>query len=92
MGSQTYLTSKPRYDILDGLRGVAALLVVCYHLLETYFHSSPAQPLNHGYLAWPSTFSLLFRDSSSDMLTTTAGVKCQCGILPNGASSVCTQC
>lgn len=58
MGSQTYLTSKPRYDILDGLRGVAALLVVCYHLLETYFHSSPAQPLNHGYLAVDFFFAL----------------------------------
>ena len=30
-----YLASKPRYEILDGLRGVAAVLVVAYHLLET---------------------------------------------------------
>ena len=47
----TYLASKPRYEILDGLRGVAALLVVAFHLFETYFHMAPDQPINHGYLA-----------------------------------------
>ncbi len=46
-----YLASKPRYEILDGLRGVAAMLVVAFHLFETYFHMSPDQPINHGYLA-----------------------------------------
>lgn len=46
-----YLASKPRYEILDGLRGVAAVLVVMYHLFETYFEGSPSQPINHGYLA-----------------------------------------
>lgn len=46
-----YLESKPKYEILDGLRGVAAMLVVAYHLLETYAKSPAEQLLNHGYLA-----------------------------------------
>jgi peptidoglycan/LPS O-acetylase OafA/YrhL len=49
--NNTYLASKPRYEILDGLRGVAAMLVVAFHLFETYYHMAPDQPINHGYLA-----------------------------------------
>lgn len=56
--STTYLASKPRYDILDGLRGVAAMIVVAFHLLETYYHMSPDQPVNHGYLAVDFFFAL----------------------------------
>ena len=51
MNYNVYLESKPRYEILDGLRGVAAVLVVAYHLFETYYHGKPDQPINHGYLA-----------------------------------------
>lgn len=58
MKNDIYLASKPRYEILDGLRGVAALMVVAYHLLETYFHGGPGQPLNHGYLAVDFFFAL----------------------------------
>lgn len=47
----TYLAPKPRYEILDGLRGVAALLVVAFHLLETYSGGPAGQIINHGYLA-----------------------------------------
>ena len=46
-----YLESKPRYEILDGLRGVAAVLVVGFHLFESYYHMATNQPINHGYLA-----------------------------------------
>jgi peptidoglycan/LPS O-acetylase OafA/YrhL len=46
-----YLASKPRYEILDGLRGVAALIIVAFHLFETYSRGPMYQTLNHGYLA-----------------------------------------
>ena len=47
-----YLASKPRYEILDGLRGVAALIIVAFHLFEVYSDGHPEnQILNHGYLA-----------------------------------------
>ncbi|MDR0995361.1 MAG: acyltransferase, partial [Tannerella sp.] len=45
------LTSKPHYEILDGLRGVAAFIVVAFHLFEAHATSSLDQILNHGYLA-----------------------------------------
>lgn len=44
--------SKPHYEILDGLRGVAALMVVFFHIFEVHSggdHSK--QIINHGYLA-----------------------------------------
>jgi len=46
-----YLESKSHYQILDGLRGVAALLVVAFHVLETYSGDRFHQIINHGYLA-----------------------------------------
>ena len=51
MATNVYLASKPRYEILDGLRGVAAVLVVLFHLLETYSNGQSTQIINHGYLA-----------------------------------------
>ena len=45
------LPSKPRFEILDGLRGVAAMIVVAFHLFETYSSGPDDQILNHGYLA-----------------------------------------
>ncbi len=51
MKTTTYLASKPRYEILDGLRGVAAMIVVAFHLFETYSAGPRFQILNHGYLA-----------------------------------------
>ncbi len=43
--------SKPRYDILDGLRGVAALMVVIFHLSEAFSYDPVYKHLNHGFLA-----------------------------------------
>lgn len=49
--SAGYLASKPRYEVLDGLRGVAAILVVIFHCFETYIPVIGTQIINHGYLA-----------------------------------------
>lgn len=43
--------SKKHYDILDGLRGVAAIMVVIFHFFEAYATSHFNQIINHGYLA-----------------------------------------
>ena len=45
------LNTKPRYELLDGMRGVAALLVVWYHIFEGFCTSPTDQNFNHGYLA-----------------------------------------
>lgn len=45
------LHSKPHYPILDGLRGVAAIIVVAFHLFEIHQTSCLDQIINHGYLA-----------------------------------------
>jgi peptidoglycan/LPS O-acetylase OafA/YrhL len=48
-------TARPHYEILDGLRGVAAIMVLGFHVLEAYYVTSPTgrfdQLLNHAYLA-----------------------------------------
>lgn len=52
------IAEKPHYLVLDALRGVAAIMVVMFHVMET--HGNPAldpvpdrfnQWINHGYLA-----------------------------------------
>lgn len=44
-------SAKPRYELLDGLRGVAAVLVIWYHFFEGFATSPTDQMMNHGYLA-----------------------------------------
>lgn len=50
--TESYLAPKSHYEILDGLRGVAAVLVVTFHVLETFNGGNRFnQIINHGYLA-----------------------------------------
>src|SRR6478609_4707 len=53
--SQTFSTfkdTKSHYEILDGLRGIAAVTVVIFHILETFSDGDHAKlMINHGYLA-----------------------------------------
>lgn len=43
--------SRPRYELLDGLRGIAAFIVIWYHFGEGFATSPVDQMINHGYLA-----------------------------------------
>lgn len=49
--STAFADSKPHYHILDGLRGVAAIMVIWYHIFEAFATSPYDQHFNHGYLA-----------------------------------------
>ena len=57
----TFSDSKPHYALLDGLRGVAAMLVVWYHVFEG-FQFAGNKPvidfIKHGYLAVDFFFML----------------------------------
>lgn len=44
-------TPRARYDVLDGFRGIAALMVLSYHFFEAFAASVMDQRVNHGYLA-----------------------------------------
>ena len=46
-----FADTKPHYDLLDGLRGVAAITVVWFHIFEAFATSHLDQRINHGYLA-----------------------------------------
>lgn len=51
ISAAAFTDTKPHYSILDGLRGVAALVVVWFHIFEAYATSHLDQQINHGYLA-----------------------------------------
>lgn len=64
--SAAFPDSKPHFELLDGLRGVAALLVVVYHIFEGFAFAGATggvgsgliTTLNHGYLAVDFFFML----------------------------------
>lgn len=51
LSSVSFTDTKPHYQILNGLRGVAAIMVIFYHIFEAFATSPMDQKFNHGYLA-----------------------------------------
>lgn len=49
--ASAFADSKPHYALLDGMRGVAALIVIWYHIFEAFATSPVTQRVNHGFLA-----------------------------------------
>ena len=58
--SSVFTDTKKHYDLLDGLRGVAALFVIWYHVFEGFAFAGGGSidTLNHGYLAVDFFFML----------------------------------
>ena len=56
---EAHIVPKQHFEILDGLRGIAAMMVVIFHLCETWNGGDHArQIINHGYLAVDFFFML----------------------------------
>lgn len=75
ISASAFADSKPHYELLDGLRGVAALVVILYHIFEGYAFASNGtiDTLNHGYLA--VDFFFILSGLLSVMLMMTVGGK-----------------
>lgn len=65
-GTTPFNTTKPHYELLDGLRGVAAILVLFYHIFEGFAFAEITNgegngiigTLNHGHIAVDFFFML----------------------------------
>ena len=53
ISASAFSDTKAHYELLDGLRGVAAFMVIWYHVFEgfAFAGNSAIETLNHGYLA-----------------------------------------
>jgi len=56
--SPNLLKTKQHFEILDGLRGVAALAVVCFHFMEMAYSDYGQNFIGHGFLAVDFFFCL----------------------------------
>src|SRR5438270_10757692 len=56
--SQGILKTKQHFEILDGLRGIAALAVVIFHFMEWIFSDYTKNFIGHGFLAVDFFFCL----------------------------------
>lgn len=56
--SQDILKTKQHFEILDGLRGVAAVAIVCFHFMEIAYSDFTKNFIAHGFLAVDFFFCL----------------------------------
>jgi hypothetical protein len=58
MPNPNLLQTRQHFDVLDGLRGIAALGVVVFHFMEWVFTDSSKNFIGHGFLAVDFFFCL----------------------------------
>ena len=63
ISSSAFADTKAHYDLLDGLRGVAALMVIWYHVFEGYAFAGVAISRLSTTVILPWISSLSFRVS-----------------------------
>src|SRR3954464_15195500 len=54
----TILNAKKHFEVLDGLRGIAALAVVIFHFMEWVYPDASQNFIGHGFLAVDFFFCL----------------------------------